>query len=93
MVAGDAAGFVFSNGITIQGMNYAIRSGLEAAETALAAKAAGDASAARLAEYDRRLEDTGIIPDFRDFARLDRVKWNPGSTPSTRGSRPSCSGR
>jgi electron transfer flavoprotein-quinone oxidoreductase len=77
MVAGDAAGFVFSNGIMIQGMNYAIRSGLEAAETALAAKAAGDGSASRLAEYDRRLETTGILPDFRDFARLDRVKWNP----------------
>jgi len=77
MVAGDAAGFVFSNGIMIQGMNYAIRSGLEAAETALAARAAHDASAARLAEYDRRLESTGLLPDFRDFARLDRVKWNP----------------
>ena len=77
MVAGDAAGFVFSNGITIQGMNYAIRSGLEAAETALAAKAAGAASAPQLAEYDQRLEATGILPDFRDFARLDRVKWNP----------------
>jgi len=77
MVVGDAAGFVFSNGIMIQGMNYAIRSGLEAAETALAAKAAGHASAGTLAEYDRRLEATGILPDFRDFARLDRVKWNP----------------
>jgi len=77
MVVGDAAGFVFSNGIMIQGMNYAIRSGLEAAETALAAKATGNGSARRLAEYDRRLEATGILPDFRDFARLDRVKWNP----------------
>lgn len=77
MVAGDAAGFVFSNGIMIQGMNYAVRSGLEAAETALAAKAANNASATQLAEYDRRLESTGILPDFRDFARLDRVKWNP----------------
>jgi len=77
MVAGDAAGFVFSNGIMIQGMNYAIRSGVEAAETALASKAAGDPSAAKLAEYDRRLEATGILADFRDFARLDRVKWNP----------------
>jgi electron transfer flavoprotein-quinone oxidoreductase len=77
LVAGDAAGFVFSNGIMIQGMNYAIRSGLEAAETALDAKAAGDVSARALAEYDRRLETTGILPDFRDFARLDRVKWNP----------------
>jgi len=77
MVAGDAAGFVFSNGIVIQGMNYAIRSGIEAAETALAAKSSKGASANRLAEYDRRLESSGILPDFRDFARLDRVKWNP----------------
>jgi electron transfer flavoprotein-quinone oxidoreductase len=77
MVAGDAAGFVFSNGIMIQGMNYAIRSGLEAAETALAAKAAGTASSAKLAEYDERLEASGLLPDFRDWERLDRVKWNP----------------
>jgi len=76
MVVGDAAGFVFSNGIVIQGMNYAVRSGIEAAETALAAKAAGDASARRLGEYDRRLESTGILGDFRDFAEMDRVKWN-----------------
>ena len=77
MVAGDAAGFVFSNGIVIQGMNYAVRTGLEAAETALAAVAARDASAARLAEYHRRLEATGVLADFRDFEKLDRVKWNP----------------
>jgi electron transfer flavoprotein-quinone oxidoreductase len=76
MVAGDAAGFVFSNGLVIQGMNYAVRSGLEAAETALAARAAHDASSARLAEYDQRLERTGILGDFRDFASMDRVKWN-----------------
>ena len=77
MIAGDAAGFVFSNGIVIQGMNYAVRTGLEAAETALAAKAAGDASSARLAEYDARLDRTGVLADFRDFESLDRVKWNP----------------
>ena len=77
LVAGDAAGFVFSNGIVIQGMNYAVRSGLEAAEAALAARGAHDPSAARLAEYDRRLEAAGILADFRDFEGLDRVKWNP----------------
>jgi electron transfer flavoprotein-quinone oxidoreductase len=77
MIAGDAAGFVFSNGIVIQGMNYAVRTGLEAAETALAAKLAGASGAAQLAEYDRRLEATSVLPDFRDFASLDRVKWNP----------------
>jgi electron transfer flavoprotein-quinone oxidoreductase len=77
MVVGDAAGFVFSNGIVIQGMNYAIRSGIEAAETALSAKKAGAATKARLAEYDQRLETTGVLPDFRDFESMDRVKWNP----------------
>ena len=77
MVAGDAAGFVFSNGLTIQGMNYAVRSGLEAAETALAAKKAGASTTGQLSEYTRRLTATSVIPDFRDFARLDRVKWNP----------------
>ncbi len=77
MVAGDAAGFVFSNGIVIQGMNYAIRTGIEAAETALAAREAHNASASRLGEYTRRLEDRGILADFRDFEGMDRVKWNP----------------
>ncbi len=77
MVVGDAAGFVFSNGIVIQGMNYAIRSGLEAAETALTSKKAGDASRAHLAEYDQRLESSGVLADFRDFEKMDRVKWNP----------------
>jgi electron transfer flavoprotein-quinone oxidoreductase len=77
MVAGDAAGFVFSNGLTIQGMNYAVRTGLEAAETALAAKKAGASTASQLSEYDARLAATNVLSDFRDFARMDRVKWNP----------------
>lgn len=76
LVAGDAAGFVFSNGIVIQGMNYAVRSGLAAAETALASRASHDASSARLADYDRRLEAAGILADFREFEGMDRVKWN-----------------
>ena len=77
MVAGDAAGFVFSNGLVIQGMNYAVRSGIAAADTALDAKTSGNASSSRLVAYDQRLESSGILPDFREFARLDRVKWNP----------------
>jgi len=77
LVAGDAAGFVFSNGLVIQGMNYAIRTGIEAAETALAAKKAGNASAAQLAEYTRRLASTHVLADFKDFARMDHLKWNP----------------
>jgi electron transfer flavoprotein-quinone oxidoreductase len=77
MVVGDAAGFVFSNGLVIQGMNYAVRTGLLAADIALEAKAANDPSAARLAGYHRRLESSGVLADFRNFEGLDDVKWNP----------------
>ncbi|MCI4329798.1 MAG: FAD-dependent oxidoreductase [Thermoplasmata archaeon] len=77
MVAGDAAGFVYSNGLVIQGMNYAVRTGLLAAETALESKAAHDPSAARLAAYHARLEATHVLSDFREFEALDQVKWNP----------------
>lgn len=77
MVCGDAAGFVFSNGLVIQGMNYAVRTGLLAADVARQARDAHDASARTLAEYSRRLEELGILADFRDSEGLDRVKWNP----------------
>lgn len=76
MLAGDAAGFVFSNGIVIHGMNYAIRSGILAAETALDAMKAKAFSAPALAPYGDRLEKSHVLPDFRRFRGLDKVKWN-----------------
>ncbi|MGI0155699.1 MAG: hypothetical protein ACREDE_06155, partial [Thermoplasmata archaeon] len=33
--------------------------------------------AALLAEYERRLTTSNVIADFRGFARMDRLKWNP----------------
>ncbi|MHB8352384.1 MAG: hypothetical protein ACYDFT_06850, partial [Thermoplasmata archaeon] len=46
-------------------------------DTALEAKAAGDASARQLGRYTDRLETSGILPDFREFEGMDRIKWNP----------------
>jgi len=77
MVCGDAAGFVYSNGLVIQGMNYAVRTGILAAETALEALRDKDSSARSLARYDARLEASHTLADFRDSEGLDRVKWNP----------------
>jgi electron transfer flavoprotein-quinone oxidoreductase len=76
MVAGDAAGFVYSNGLVIQGMNYALRTGRLAAETALEALGAKDPSEGRLAGYDRRLAEAHVIGDFQGSEGLDRLKWN-----------------
>ena len=46
LVAGDAAGFCYTNGLTQEGMNLAMTSGLIAAQVGAEALAAGDVSAA-----------------------------------------------
>jgi electron transfer flavoprotein-quinone oxidoreductase len=76
LLAGDAAGFVFSNGIVIQGMSYAARSGILAADTALEALKDKEAAPKRLSSYESRLVQGNILPDFRRFEGMDHVKWN-----------------
>ena len=49
LVAGDAAGLTLAAGIWLEGVNFAIGSGLAAGQTAAAAVASGDVSAAGLA--------------------------------------------
>jgi electron transfer flavoprotein-quinone oxidoreductase len=77
LVAGDAAGFCFSNGIVIQGMNYAIRSGILAADAVVHAIGKGDFSAVTLQHYEKLLESDGVIGDFREFKNVGKFLWNP----------------
>jgi electron-transferring-flavoprotein dehydrogenase len=56
MLCGDAAAFL--NGARLKGVHLAMKSGMLAAETALEALLAGDASAGRLADYDRRVRES-----------------------------------
>jgi electron transfer flavoprotein-quinone oxidoreductase len=56
LVAGDAAGFCLAAGLYLEGMNYAMQSGLAAAETAIVACQRGDASARTLALYRKQLK-------------------------------------
>lgn len=63
MVGGDAAGFCLNRGFTIRGMDYAVMSGIAAADTAIEALEAGDVSAAGLAGYRRRLSE-GVLKDL-----------------------------
>jgi electron transfer flavoprotein-quinone oxidoreductase len=67
LVVGDAAAFVFATGMYLEGINFAIASGRMAGETVLGAKARGDFSAASLAEYRRRLEQSFVLRDLRRF--------------------------
>jgi len=58
MILGDSAGFL--NSQRLKGIHLAIKSGMLAAETAFEALAQNDFSAARLAGYQRRVEDSWI---------------------------------
>ncbi len=67
MVVGDAAGFVFAAGLFLEGMNFAIASGLAAAATAQQAHADHDFSAASMARYRKRLEENFVLQDLKKF--------------------------
>jgi electron transfer flavoprotein-quinone oxidoreductase len=77
LVAGDAAGFCFSNGIVIQGMNYAVRSGIAAADAVAHAVERNDFSAVTLSRYEALLERDGTMGDFRRFKNVSKFLWNP----------------
>ncbi len=76
MIAGDAAGFSFSNGLVLQGMNYAISSGVAAAEALIEAKAKGNYSAQTLSSYQEKLENSYVMKDMRTFRGIEGVTWS-----------------
>jgi electron-transferring-flavoprotein dehydrogenase len=62
VILGDAAGFV--DVPSLKGIHYAMQSGMFAARAIAAGLKAGDASAARLAEYDRLVNASFIMKDL-----------------------------
>jgi electron transfer flavoprotein-quinone oxidoreductase len=79
LVAGDAAGFCYTNGLTQEGMNLAMTSGMIAGRVGAEALAAGDLSAARLARYGAELKKSPVLRDLAtwgkaiDFMHHDRL--------------------
>src|SRR5881409_3574627 len=62
VILGDSAGFV--DVPSLKGIHYAMQSGMLAARAIHAGLKAGDASAARLAEYDRLVDSSFIVHDL-----------------------------
>lgn len=77
LVVGDAAGFLVSTGLTLQGMNYAIASGSAAAQAVLMAKRKGDFSKKGLACYRNLLEESFVLKDLKTFRRTPNFQSNP----------------
>jgi len=69
LVAGDSAGLVLANGIHMEGVNFAIASGMAAAETVKAARTKGDFSATSLRRYEILLKESFVLKDLKQFKR------------------------
>jgi electron transfer flavoprotein-quinone oxidoreductase len=69
LVAGDAAALCLAAGIWLEGVNFAMASGIYAGEAAVEALASGDTSPAGLAGYERRLGATFVLRDHRKLRR------------------------
>lgn len=77
LIVGDAAGFVISNGIVIQGINYAISSGISAADTILQAQKINDFSKKTLKNYEQLLKANFILKDMKTFKKIHKITQNP----------------
>jgi len=73
LVAGDAAALCLAAGIWLEGVNFAMASGMYAGEAAARALATGDTSRAGLAGYERRLAQTFVLRDHRRLRRAPEL--------------------
>lgn len=73
LIAGDAAALCLAAGIWLEGVNFAMASGMYAGESAAAAIAAGDTSARGLKQYTTRLEKSFVLADHRKLRRIPHL--------------------
>ncbi len=77
LVVGDAAGFVLSNGIVIQGINYSIISAILAADTINEAYRQKDFSKKTMQQYEQKLKKSVILKDLKSFKNVHKITRNP----------------
>jgi electron transfer flavoprotein-quinone oxidoreductase len=73
VVAGDAAGMTLAAGLWLEGVNFAIGSGLAAGRAIDRALAAGEATARALASYREDLESQFVLADHRRLRRAPEL--------------------
>jgi electron transfer flavoprotein-quinone oxidoreductase len=76
LVAGDAAALVVGTGLILEGANFAVASGIAAAETVIKAKQTGDFSARSLAYYRELLEQSFVLKDLKTFSKAPHFMEN-----------------
>jgi electron transfer flavoprotein-quinone oxidoreductase len=76
LVTGDAAGLVLATGRSLEGLNFAVASGMAAAETVKLARQKGDYSRETLSQYSNLLAKSFVMRDLKRFERSARFLEN-----------------
>ena len=77
LVCGEAANLLMNAGKAIQGMDYAMRSGILAAETVVEGKKRNDFSSDTMKEYREALDKSYIMEDMRNFQDAVHMLHSP----------------
>ncbi|MDA1028357.1 MAG: FAD-dependent oxidoreductase [Bacteroidetes bacterium] len=77
LIAGEAAHLLLNAGKAIQGMDFAMRSGILAAETVLEATKKSDFSTGMLKNYRTALEASYVMKDLRSFQGAVQLLHQP----------------
>jgi electron transfer flavoprotein-quinone oxidoreductase len=77
LVAGDAAGFSLNVGLTVRGMEFAMASGVLAAQTVMRARKKKDFSTTSLSAYQKSLKESFVWQDFKTFEHAPQFLDNP----------------
>lgn len=80
VVCGEAANLLMNAGKAIQGMDYAMRSGILAADAITAAKESEDFSEASMKKYQDALENSYIMKDINNFQDAVHLLHDPVMT-------------
>lgn len=77
LICGEAANLLMNAGKAIQGMDYAIRSGILAADTIVRAKENGDYGINAMKAYQDRLDNSYVMHDINNFQEAVHMLHNP----------------
>lgn len=77
LLCGESANLLMNAGKAIQGMDYAMRSGILGAETIIKAKERGDYSSQTMKEYKQALADSYVMKDINNFQDAVHMLHSP----------------
>jgi len=80
LLCGEAANLLMNAGKAIQGMDYAMRSGILAADTIVESKKSGDFSESAMKKYQNRLDDSYVMKDINNFQDAVHLLHDPVMT-------------